>query len=647
MSADLAKVAEFRKHCNQIVQGDDGGKSLKALEKLIEKDMAKEYKIPVHTVLPGFGMAKAMEEKQLRGLWHQLTQHLVDLGYITEGQFRSYLKNKKTILRNEKLLAPIIAGIKIYLQEETENSIRNLVETSMPEDGLSRIWIEQHMGMIVEAISTYTSFDGSLSPPENYRVGEVSCYGRSLAFRIRVIFEMDETLKNVYIFDRSMVKFTASLSQILDKETDFWLADKEDEDVTISDDFWLLTCNIDQLFEDFFAALPKHVHGKALAISYQYDKFTEEAEEKITLKKIKLVYLERPAKGNPKWYNNNKRLKKGIKSLDEGIYAVIAFRLLQLKLWQTSFYQGEIDGKWGLMSHAALFKAQDQELDLIKDDLQKKKVKKRPINRRRKMVERAVFHDAEHKQVVADLEDMHEILKGYVSAQTEKDSAGENEMILIQELRANENIDDQELDKAILNEKDLDSCYATAGASSRRRVSYVSLRNRSFFQWLRRGIKKIVGWIINQFKKIFGLIFSFAKVIIDRIRKGFQLFAKGFQYFSHLLLGRPIFAPRKSPEDPLPRIFTRFQLDFDAINYIPKNATSDELKAHGNTLDMMHRSMMYFIDVILFVIKMISKLTRPGGWVWLGITIFKWLFRRIEELFQPVPQHQWSEEEVA
>lgn len=677
----------FKEHCNQIVQDDAGGKSsLKKLEELVEQDMAKTYKIPVGSVIPGNYANSRDKKSQLRGLWHQLTQHLVDLRYISEEDFVRYQANKKKILEKRELLTATVNGVEKYLLQETAPEIRELVYSTKPERPLTQFWIEQHLGIIVEAIAKYTSFDGSLLPPENYEVGEDSCYGRSLAFRIRVIFAMDEALDDADIFDHSMIKFTFSLDNILKLESDLLIVKDGDEqpDVTIPKDFWIQICDIDKLFEAFSAALPARVQGKAYAITYKYEfqkveldkaklsrERLKEAEENndevkrndlkkgwvkksnFKAKNYELVYMDRPAvndSGNSiKW--TERRIGRA-ERLVEGIYANIACRLLQLKLWQTSFYLGTIDGDWGEMSHQAVLDAYNLEVDLWKkgnkahtrEDKEKfKKYSKRTVKRSvfRKEQLKVSGESAKVLAVIAiDLEDMHQILQNYVSTAEEESAAGENEMSIIEELRKKPNIDDERLDKAILTEKSLERCYTTAGASPKRRVSYVSMKNKSFFRGLLRGIGKLVKWVIGAFKKVVGLIFSFAKSIIDRIRKGFQLFAKGFRYLSHLLLGRPITAPRKADDEHSPRIYTRFQLDFDAINFIPRGASSEAIENHINTLDMMRKSMFFFIDVVIFVIKAISKLSQPGGWVSLGIMIFRWLFGRLAELLRIMPKDE-------
>ncbi len=622
--------------------GPGGKSSLIELEELVEQDMANTYKIPVGSIIPEINTTNRDKESQLRGLWHQLTQHLVDLRYISEQDFSFYQLHKKEILQKHQLLMPIVSGVEKYIQQETATEIRALIFSTKPNRPLTQFWIEQHLGIIVEAIAKYTSFDGSLLPPETYEVGEDSCYGRSLAFRIRVIFAMDQTLDDADIFDHSMIKFTFSLDNILKLNSDLLIVKSGDElpDVTIPPDFWTRICDIDMLFEAFSAALPK-VQGKAYAITYKY----EDDDNGFRAEDYELIYQDRPAVNNsgnsPKWtvgrINRAERLK-------EGIYANIACRLLQLKLWQTSFYLGAIDGDWGEMSHAAVLDAYRLELSLWekgdKSHVKKDKLKKYS----KRTVKRSVFIKGKKGVIAIDLEDMHQILQNYVSTAEEDSAAGENEMTIIEELRKKPEIDDERLDRAILTEKSLDNCYATAGASPKRRVSYVSMKNKSFFNGLIRGIGKIIKWIIGAFKKVLGLVFSFAKAIIDRIRKGFQLFAKGFRYLSHLLLGRPITAPRTDENDTSPQIYTRFQLDFDAINFIPSSASSTKIEAHKQTLDMMRKSMIFFIDVALFVIKAISKLSSPGGWVSLGIIIFKWLFKRVKELFQLKPQHEWSAE---
>lgn len=388
--------------------------------------------------------------------------------------------------------------------------------------------------------------------------------------------------------------------------------------------------------------MPEEVKNKAYAITYTYNK---DDDGVFKAANYELIYQNRTAEnksGNSRKWNVN-RIEKASK-LKAGIYANIACRLLQLKLWQTSFYLGAIDGDWGKMSHHAVLNAYEHEQSLWKDEVKTHAKKRKFQDYSLKTVKRSVFHKPKKGIIAIDLEDMHMILQNYVSSQSKETASGENEMALIEKLRKDPKISDEKLDQAILTEKSLKPCYDVAGESPRRRVSYVSMNNKSFFKGLLRGIGKIVKWIIGAFKKVLGLIFAFAKAIIDRIRKGFQLFAKGFRYLSHLLLGRPITAPRKDEQDTSPRIYTRFQLDFDAMNVIPSSASSEQIQAHAHTLNIMRESMIFFIDVVLFVIKAISKLSRPGGWVSLGVMIFKWLFKRVEELFQLEPKHEWSEE---
>ena len=501
MSADSSKVSKFKQHCNQIFQDDAGGKSsLVALERLVEQDMANTYKIPVSPILPGNGSTSKDKQSQLRGLWHQLTQHLVDLRYISEQEFLEYQGRKKQILEQREFLIPIIKGVDKYLWQETAPDIRELLNTYDPGPYLTQFWVEQHLASIAEAISKYTSFDGSLAPPDDYEIGEDSCYGRSLAFRMRVIFAMDEALDDADIFDRSMIKYTISLDNILKLGSNPApnLREEEIEDATISAEFWAQICDLDELFEAFFAAVPEKIQDKAYAITYKFQKQGDQFQAS----DYELIYLDRPAVNNsgnsPKWtvgrINRAERLKAGI-------YANIACRLLQLKLWQTSFYLGAIDGDWGKMSHEAVLDAHRLELSLWEKG-NKEHVRKEKFQQySKRTVKRSVFHKDKKGIIAIDLEDMHQILQNYVSTVEENGEAGENEAKIIDKLRSEVEVSDERLDNAILTEKSLDKCYDAASESPKRRVSYVSMKNKSFFRGLVRGIGKLVSWIIGAFKK--------------------------------------------------------------------------------------------------------------------------------------------------
>ncbi len=639
MSGYTSDIVKFKKHCKEISHEDAGGKSSwLALDELTEQRMTKVYALPAQTV-PGLSFTeKQKQDKQLRGLWHQLTQHLMDLGYIGDKTFEQYWKQSKEILRKSELLDPIVEGVRTYLQEERADNILELINSTNPNRPFSRQWIEQHLGMIAEAISRYTSFDGVLPPPESYEIGEVSCYGRSLAFRMRVLFAMDSALDDVYIFDQSLLKYTIGLNNILQFEKDSSFNPRV-EQTTIDEKFWRFTADIDRMFSAYMDALPKEISDKAFAVSYRlFQKQDSDGKLSFFIKNYQLIVSQQSAenlKGNSrKW--TTKRIEKARK-LHEGSYSYMACRLLQIKLWQTSFYAGAIDGDWAILSHHAAKAAREEELAHFQN-LSKREQKRMPYSE--KTIRRSIFESETERIVAIDVQDLYQILKSYVktaSPTSKKENVPDHQ--LIEQLNTKYQLPPEKIDKAVLEEKGLDKVYDGMKENKRRRVAFPSQGNRSFFRGLLRGIKKIAQWISKAIGKIMGVVFAFAKAIIDRVRKGVQLFCRGFRYISHLLLGRPFYSvEQKETDEEMFRVYlTKFRLDFDSINLIPEDSTPDGLKAHGLLLEDIKRGMLFFIDVVVFVIKNIGKLLHPGGWIWLGLQLFRFVFKGAALLLKGLP----------
>ena len=78
------------------------------------------------------------------------------------------------------------------------------------------------------------------------------------------------------------------------------------------------------------------------------------------------------------------------------------------------------------------------------------------------------------------------------------------------------------------------------------------------------------------------------------------------------------FGKRAPGSDTVEVLATKFSLDFDGVNLISVTAGREDIQRHVNHIHDMKDSMFYFIDTTLSIIKMISKLAQPGGWVLLG-----------------------------
>jgi len=638
-----ATVEQFKQQCKAFDQAASTDAATD-LGQTVEEELPLAYQIPYETMNAAEpSLLEKAHTRHYRGLWHELVQHLTDLGYLTEHQFITYHKLRKEIPDEPRLLLPVLQATVQYLGEENWPLLAQMFKGKLADIQLPHL--EEHLGHIVERISRYTSFDGSLPPPEEYQVGAGNCYGRSLAFRVRTLFTLDAKLRDVFVFEPSHLKFLYSFQNLIGLK--FLPPHPQPNEAVIPEECWQILCDVDRLFDRFKEARPEGIGVNKIVLSYPLnakdemegdseddDEGEEEDEDKFL-------------RGRER--RRGRRMTKASKILADTGYHQMAIRILQVKLWQTHFYIGAVDGAWGEVSHRAVESLIEQEEAILPQ-----KNNGKPKRKHRLAIAKAFFQTPADNDgqatVVIGFNAMYELLQNYhvaPRAMKQSSTAEDDEMAtqltqLHKEIataddasgsrrerrrnrRRNNNeeevIPDEEdfrqLDDQLLNSDDFNTLYPNLAETPQRRVAFA---RKSFLSGIKRGFVHIANWIKKGIKKLLGPVFGFFKLITGKIRAGIQQFLRGFRYLGHFLLGRPIvtFGKRAPGSDTVEVLATKFSLDFDGVNLISVTAGREDIQRHVNHIHDMKDSMFYFIDTTLSIIKMISKLAQPGGWVLLG-----------------------------
>jgi len=599
-------VEQFQRCCRAI---DETTSTAAAYElgAIIEEQLPGTYQVPYEGPPLAGNPLEAAKSRHYRGLWHELVQHLTDLGYLTTHQFITYHALRKDIPDEPRLLVPVLFAVRQYLAEEDWSMLPvfftgELAKLQLPQ-------IEEHLGQLVERIAGYTSFDGSMLPPPAYQIGAVNCYGRSLAFRMRTLFTLDVRLRDIYIFDRQQLKFLYSFQNLIQLEL-FPPSVQPEEVMEIPAVGWQLLCHIDLLYERFRDARPEGIRKKKIILFYRLkagaaaDNWLDDDDD----------FRER--KGH------RRRMSNASQELVDTGYHEFGIRLLQVKLWQTHFYVGSVDGKWGELSHQAVVSlmAQEEEVSPRKRNGELKPQARKDLeNAFSAFSQRGEADDG--TSFVIDFVAMFELLQQYhaqpVETARSKTEQADEMTLLLKKLQEEAEVPTATLDERILNSEDFRELYPDPAVKPLRRVAFP---RTSFLAGIWRGFKRIANWVAKAVGKLLGPVFGFIKLITGKIRAGIQQFFRGFRYLGYFLLGRPIVTlGTPTPDTDTIDVFaTKFSLDFDGINLVSDQARPSDIQRHVDHLQDMKNSMFYFIDTTLEMIKIIGRLAQPGGWVWLG-----------------------------
>lgn len=600
-------VTDFVLACREFTRrpdGPDGAFHLASINTAVTTTMPRQYQMPFPDALPTGADSRVVHGQHLRGLYHELVQHLTDLGYISREDFLFYHLHRKEVLTEPAFRLPVAAAVGRYLAEETDWP--ELATIRPPDNRPDLFWLERHLAVVTERIARYVSWEGGLPYPAAYRVGEVNAVGRSLAYRLRTLSSSQfELLGEDYL--------TAAQSGRL---ADFFgsgvgMAGRLTEAGPFPPDWWRALTDIDLLLRRYLDHAPKRDESGLLYQLPAADISQQTALEDLDDKDIRKPGFDakyyHPATARRIIRNARRRQNR----LDDGLDV----RLLQVKLWQAGYYVGAIDGQWGDVSHTAL-KA------FIAD--QAEQAPGRTTSKAKRVI-RSLLLPANVRQrvYVADLKAIIELFNRTAPADREGQPHGPDDLLL---LSGATGVTQEQLDEKVLRQEGIRLLYPDVIENSERRVSYP---RKGLLPRIFAGVKRIVRWLKNKavslVESLLGPVFSFVKHLLRNVRMAVHQFFEGFRYFANFLLGRPVVTavPNRTAGKRPVYFATRFAPDFDGTTLAPRNFAPGSGRLHSTHLRDMRRDMEYFIDGVIGVIRAVGKLSNPGGWVWLGWQVLR------------------------
>lgn len=632
-------ITNFIDSCRSFSDGSLVGEDVTILRTVSEQQMPERYRMPFPDPAGNPTIAPKEKSRHLRGLWHELVQHLHDLRYLTEAQFIFYHQHKKGILTDPLLQDPVVEAVRSYLLEEKEWPA--LLEILRPGNAIDRFFLSNHLAVIVDRIGLHTCWDGAGVVPNKYFIGERTVFGRALSYRLQTVsssqFDLGE-LPNYYGGEK--------LEELNRLFTEGFKVRGNASERKIPRGFWTKLLDINALLVSYINNTEKRKKNPPL----RYQLPPQDGDDFVLLEQLttKDLKADKATKISNKYYHlpTVRRIRRGAKRRNHRPDNGLDIRLLQVKLWQAGYYTGAIDENWGPLSHIALKHFLMDEADLTAEAISP--APSDPVAFQKFLKRKQPETARKVRSLLVKINDANEVYAadfiGIIRVFTDRIATREREMFrserlsdeedLLRKLPTNAGISHDQFDNQILNETGVGELFPDNTQHSNRRVSFF----RRVGGFIVGGLGKIVDWLKKGVQaigralgKLLGPVFTFIKKMMRPIRSAIKRFFSGFKYLASFVFGKPLLtevAPATATESA--RVFgTRFQLDFDAVNFIPNDFQPGEPALHANHINRMRHDMTYFIDGVVWIIKAIGKLSNPGGWVWLGWQIVRALGKRV------------------
>jgi hypothetical protein len=593
---------DFLAACRRLGQLDLTAETATTIEVGLEVEMSPRYAIPIATGWRQGVDNRGKDNRNRRGQWHELVQHLTDLAYLTLADFQEWhLRRAAEELPDPLLLSRVVTACRTFVGEDRSGDYDKL--PSFPASGLAEQlgWVEDLLSLLVYRTECYTSFDGDLPVDYGYRVGERSAFGRSLAFRVRTYFytftSADRELRHPY-FRRSDLKYLHALDNALGDTFRDRLPERDADH--LHPEIIQLLGSADLLFDHYRRANRLTARGKQ-GYFWLYRSDADMIEVGDEVDEDRLERLSRRA---------GRRVGRESFHQESGTNH-LGIRLLQIGLWRAGCYQGRLDGAFGPLSHRAALRLVEQE-------------RERGEILRRKQYDRVLLpvEDGRSLLWVVDLRLMAKLLEAYAPSPREEAEAEEER--LWNDIRGSGG---EKRLEAVLRERPpgFRQAYGQLDRHPLRRVYYGL---RGLIRGAFRAAGRVVSWLIGHVRDVLGAVFDFVKAVVKRIQEGAGLFFAGFRFFAHYLLGRPIVTVGRAVEGNHPVLLTRHLIDLDVVNLADAFVSEEDVALHGGRVSALQRGGVYFVEATATLLRFIGTLQPPVGWLRLGI----YLARRVRRL---------------
>ena len=574
-------IAAVRRWREDAGQGSDI--PAQSLARIVEEVMPDRYAVPFPPDAYHRGPGSGQPSRTRRGQWHEAIQHLTDLDYLATPDYTAWHRSRQAGQEPPvDLLGRVLAAIDAFVAEETESLVREL--PTAPRGRLAdRLgWAERYLPVLVHRLAELCSFDGDLLPRSDYRIGERSPFGRSLAFRLRVLFfdyrAARRTGKRRRYFAVDMLPQVVAMLSFLPPAYADLRPDRRA--TTLAAGLQSLLLHADVLFDAYRAA-----QGKRTFLQYRVTEVSSGTGEVAHR-------LRRRA---------NRWIRREGDRLDTGVNH-FGVRLIQLFLWRGGFYTGRPDGDIGPLTHTAMLAMLEQEAEY--GDIPERRLS-------------GILVPAERDlDWVIDLRKLGDVLERYrvpdeAEARAEEDRVWERVRAAGQE---------GALDRSFVErQREVGRLYGSARPERLRRVYYGL---RGLIRGAYRAIGRVIKWIAGAVERLLGAVFDFVKAVAKRIQEGVGLFFTGFRFFANYVLGRPLItvAEEGSAGD-RSVLLTRFRIDFDVVNLFNTQADRETLARHARLLRESRLGAAYFFSVIADCLGTIALLQPPVGWLRLALAM--------------------------
>ncbi|CAH1000159.1 hypothetical protein LEM8419_01306 [Neolewinella maritima] len=601
--------AEFIASCERLQRLDRSAEVIQSVREGVEVAMPDHFAIPFSPDVTTTFRRGGRPSRHRRGQWHELVQHLKDLAYLTPKFFSSWHQRRAADQPpTARQIASLVKAVRAFWTEDPFWTTSLVPAMPTQDAARQQRWVEHHLTELVYRASSYTSFDGDLSPDVQYRIGDRSAFGRSLAFRMRVYFrdyQGGHTNSRKAYFDRKLLPLLYSLNNSLGGAL---AASLPGRDATVLDEgIQRVLLDATLLFATYRRANRFTARDRgSYYLLYQLEPRTGEVKDLVVPdakeEQRRLLRLRRRTK---------RKLTNARLYIDTGGNR-LGIRLMQLGLWRAGCYIGVLDGVFGLQSHRALLALVAQEREAV-----------RPVLGPRQL-DRVVNSVGE--EVLVDLRLVGILLDAY--APPPQVEAQREEAHLWQAIDAAgvaETLDEQLLDR----EASLRPLYGHLEHHPHRRVYYGL---RGLIRGAVRAITVVISWIRDRVRQLLGAVFDFVKAVVKRVQEAGSLFFTGFRYFSHYLLGRPFISLGAGVGEERPVVLTRFALDFDTVCFTDRTASVEDIRMHQRYVSDMQRGAAYFLRVTALLIRSLATLSAPQRWIRLGVLLAREVRRVLQEV---------------
>ncbi|MGB3798747.1 MAG: hypothetical protein WA952_02970 [Lewinella sp.] len=587
------RVAEFIEGARRLTDGKDRDGGGEQLRRAVEVEMPVRYAMPLPPEVASTFHHRGQPTRTRRGQWHELVQHLTDLAYLRLSDLQVWHERREAgELPPEPLLRKVVAAVFDFVAEDDYPPFRLLPVSPTAAVGEQLEWTERYLSTLVFRLSQLTSFDGDLSVRSAYRIGESSAFGRSLAFRMRVLFfdyrSVRHSARRKVYFDASLLPQLVALTTFVGE--DYRKLSPSSENETVKPALQRLLLDGDELFDAYRAANRIGPDGtRRFYLQYRLQARDIPTDAEADRREARL------RRRADRWVRRNED------HLDTGSNH-FGVRLMQVSLWRAGFYTGRLDGDIGVLTHRGLLALVEQEREYgdIRD----------------RRLDKVLVPLSEGSDWVVEFRLLARLLERYVppplaEAQREEDEIWERIRASGQEGRLD--------DAFVSRQREVKPYYGELARHPGRRVYYGL---RGLIRGAFRAVGRIIKWIGGVIEEILGAVFDFVKSLAKRLQEGVGLFLSGFRFFAHYLLGRPFVSlGTPAPDGSHPVLLTRFRIDFDVVSFVDQGAGTADVVRHTAHLQRSREGAEYFLDVVATCLHAVALLQPPLGWLRLAVLL--------------------------